>query len=191
MRQRCRHARRLLRRKRRGAVPCRGESGAIRSGVKGTPGRALLYWGELNFSGASDATIDFNGTSVDTCWSSDHSIGYFADVTELLDDEGDLIGTEIDDPLTGTEGDDAIYGPQGNDRLLGLAGNDIPAGHEDDDRLVRGPGNDAARGGAGRDLRRNHMEQESEDVRIDDGAGMVIVLRDVALGDLDARDVQF
>ncbi|PHP27254.1 hypothetical protein CJ301_12155 [Limimaricola cinnabarinus] len=89
------------------------------------------------------------------------------------------------------EGDDAIYGLQDNDRLLGLAGNDILAGHEDNDRLVRGPGNDAARGGARRDLRRNHMAQEGEDVRIDDGAGMVIMLRDLALGDLHARDVQF
>lgn len=67
------------------------------TGMSGTLKNAFLYWGELNFSGSSDTNISFNGTSVtgtrlgtsvDTCWSSDHSIGYFADVTSLVSGNG-------------------------------------------------------------------------------------------------------
>lgn len=65
--------------------------------VSGDVKFAFLYWGELNFSGSSDNNITVNGmsvsgerlgTSVDTCWGSDHSIGYFADVSNLVSGNG-------------------------------------------------------------------------------------------------------
>ena len=65
--------------------------------VSGDVKFAFLYWGELNFSGSSDNNITVNGmsvsgerlgTSVDTCWGSDHSIGYFADVSDLVSGNG-------------------------------------------------------------------------------------------------------
>ncbi|MCF6234677.1 MAG: hypothetical protein L3J36_16500, partial [Rhodobacteraceae bacterium] len=67
------------------------------TGVVGEVKAAFLYWGELNFSGSSDTEITLNGnavsgtklgTSVDTCWGSDHSVGYFADVTAYVNGDG-------------------------------------------------------------------------------------------------------
>lgn len=74
-----------------------GDASVTVSGVNGEAEVALLYWGELNFSGSSDNMITLNGTavqgerlgtSVDTCWGSDHSIGYYADVTALVNGNG-------------------------------------------------------------------------------------------------------
>jgi hypothetical protein len=67
------------------------------NGVTGTPKFAFMYWGELNFDGSSDNTVTLNGTtvvgqklgtSVDTCWGSDESVGYFANVSALVKADG-------------------------------------------------------------------------------------------------------
>lgn len=67
------------------------------SGVTGSQRFAFLYWGELNFSGSSDTQITVNGTavtgttlgtSVDTCWGSDQSVGYFANVSDIVNGDG-------------------------------------------------------------------------------------------------------
>ena len=74
-----------------------GNTAVSLGGVSGTIKFAFLYWGELDFSGSSDNVINFNGntvvggrlgTSVDTCWGSDHSVGYFADVTNYVSGNG-------------------------------------------------------------------------------------------------------
>lgn len=67
------------------------------NGVSGKQKFAFLYWGELNFSGSSNNQITLDGTpisgtrlgtSVDTCWGSDQSIGYFADVSDIVSGDG-------------------------------------------------------------------------------------------------------
>uniref|UniRef100_UPI003561A28B hypothetical protein n=1 Tax=Puniceibacterium confluentis TaxID=1958944 RepID=UPI003561A28B len=109
------------------------------TGVTGTVKSAFLYWGELNFSGSSDTQITFNGdavtgtrlgTSVDTCWSSDHSIGYFADVTSLVAEDGTFT---VDGMGEGGQGASLVVlyddGDHTNNRdLTFFAGNDSTDG---------------------------------------------------------------
>lgn len=74
-----------------------GDTTVTVDGVNGEVRMALMYWGELNFSGSSDNIVTVNGetvtgtflgTSVDTCWGSDESLGYYADITSLVDGNG-------------------------------------------------------------------------------------------------------
>ena len=67
------------------------------TGIEGEIRSVLLYWGELDFGGSSDDTIILDGqavqgiqlgTSVDTCWDADHSVGYYANVTDIVQQNG-------------------------------------------------------------------------------------------------------
>lgn len=114
---------------------------------------AFLYWGELNFSGSSDNYVTMNGqpvtdtwlgTSVDTCWGSDESLGYFANVTDIVKatQAGDSAGSyAIDGMGRGGQGATLVViyddGDNTNNRdLTFYAGNDSTNGSGQSQRSV-------------------------------------------------------
>ena len=66
-------------------------------------------------------------------------------------DNGNVVGTDLEDTIIGSAGVDTIHGYDLDDTIHGRAGNDVIFGDSGDDLLHGGTGNDSINGGAGSD----------------------------------------
>jgi Ca2+-binding RTX toxin-like protein len=116
----------------------------------------------LNGGGGND-TADYSTRTAAVKLINDGNASSGANVTAVLGDEGDKIGTDVlilkggmgGDTLTGGAGADTISGGPGDDTIAGAGGTDILNGDAGNDTFDEGSGSnggDVMNGGAGTDL---------------------------------------
>ncbi len=116
----------------------------------------------LNGGGGND-TADYSTRTAAVKLINDGNASSGANVTAVLGDEGDTIGTDVlilkggmgADTLTGGAGADTISGGPADDTIAGAGGNDILNGDAGNDTFDEGSasnGGDVLNGGAGTDL---------------------------------------
>ena len=119
-------------------------------GAMGKLGSKLVFTPEAG-SGTQKYYISVSGNT-DNPFAMNNTGDYMVTVTERVLDAGAMTdGMDGDQKITGTDAADTLNGGKGNDTLKGLGGADTLNGGDGNDLLIGGPGGDELNGGEDND----------------------------------------